>query len=84
MRPSLYDAADGPHVLLCVLCLLYDAWVMPATLLAAARRMPCVYSKALKWVDLAAVLGRLLFDTVLKPEPPPEPSKLGSLAELLR
>lgn len=35
-------------------------------------------------MEFAPVLGRLLFDPALKPEPPPEISELGSLDALLR
>ena len=65
-------------------CLFYNAWVTAAALLAAAYRMLGMRGKALKWMEFATALGRLLFDPTLKPEPPPELSELDSLEALLR
>ena len=65
-------------------CLFYNAWVTAAALLAAACRMLNMRGKALKWMEFATALGRLLFDPTLKPEPPPEMSELGSFEALLR
>ena len=65
-------------------CLFYNAWVMAAALLAAAYRMLGMRNKALKWMESATALGRLLFDPALKPEPPPELAGLGSFEALLR
>ena len=65
-------------------CLFYNAWVTAAALLAAACRMLDMRGRALKWMEFAAALGRLLFDPTLKPEPPPELSELDSFEALLR
>lgn len=65
-------------------CLFYNAWVTAAALLAAACRMLNMRGRALKWMEFAAALGRLLFDPTLKPEPPPELSELDSFEALLR
>ena len=66
------------------LCLFYNAWGMAAALPAAAYRMLGMRGRALKWMEFATALGRLLFDPTLKPEPPPEISELSSLDALLR
>lgn len=65
-------------------CLFYNAWVTAAVLLAAACRMLGMRGKALKWMEFATALGRLLFDPALKPEPPPEMSEMSSFEALLR
>jgi len=41
-------------------------------------------NKALKWMEFATALGRLLFDPMLKPELPPEMAGPGSFEALLR
>ena len=58
-------------------CLFYNAWVTAAALLAMRGR-------ALKWMESATALGRLLFDPTLKPEPSPKMSEVSSFEALLR
>lgn len=45
--------------------------------------MPNMRGKALKWMEFATEFDRLLLDPTLKPEPPPELSKLDSFEALL-
>ena len=65
-------------------CLFYNAWVVAAALLAAAYRMLGMCCSALKWMEFATALDRLLSDPTLKPEPPPELAAQGSFEALLR
>ncbi|MDE0266701.1 MAG: hypothetical protein OXK17_06755 [Thaumarchaeota archaeon] len=53
-------------------------------LLVLTCRMLNMRGKALKWMEFATALGRLLFDPMFKPEPSPEMSEMSSFEALLR